>query len=53
MYYVGNAIRYDLEIGDGAMFRVDIQNPWEHQPLAIGSKAYVSFPVKTTLAIPV
>jgi iron(III) transport system ATP-binding protein len=53
MYYVGNAIRYDVEIGDGALFRVDIQNPWEHQPLAIGSKAYVSFPVKTTLAIPV
>ncbi len=53
VYYIGNAIRYDVEMGDGALFRVDIQNPWEHQPLAIGSKAYVSFPFKTTLAIPV
>ncbi len=52
VYYIGNAIRYDVEMGDGALFKVDIQNPWEHQPLAIGSKAFVSFPVKTTLAIP-
>ena len=51
-YYIGNTIRYDLEVNHEALFKVDIQNPIEHKPFSIGEKVYVSFPVKTTLGIP-
>jgi len=51
-YYIGNAIRYDVETKSDVLFRVDMQNPWEHQPFAIGEKVYIRFPIKTTLGIP-
>jgi spermidine/putrescine ABC transporter ATP-binding subunit len=50
-YYIGNTIRYDVEIDSGMLFKVDIQNPIEHKPFSIGEKVYVSFPVKTALGI--
>jgi ABC-type Fe3+/spermidine/putrescine transport system ATPase subunit len=50
--YIGNTIRYDVEINSEILFKVDIQNPWGYQPFSIGEKAYVSFPIKTTLGIP-
>ncbi len=51
-YYIGNTIRYDVEINSELLFKVDIQNPIEHKPFSMGEKVYVSFPVKTTLGIP-
>jgi iron(III) transport system ATP-binding protein len=51
-YYIGNAIRYDVEIDANLIFKVDIQNPWEHQLYSIGEKVYVSFPIEQTLGIP-
>ena len=50
--YIGNTIRYDVEINSEILFKVDVQNPWGYQPFSIGEKVYVSFPVKTTLGIP-
>jgi len=49
--YIGNTIRYDVEIKGEIIFKVDVQNPWGYQPFSIGEKVYVSFPVKTTLGI--
>jgi spermidine/putrescine ABC transporter ATP-binding subunit len=51
-YYMGNTIRYDLEVNHEALFKVDVQNPVEHEPFSIGEKVYVSFPVKTSIGIP-
>jgi hypothetical protein len=51
-YYIGNTIRYDVEIDSGVLFKVDIQNPIEHKPFSMGEKVYVSFPIKTTIGIP-
>ena len=51
-YYMGNTIRYDLEVNHEALFKVDVQNPVEHKPFSIGEKIYVSFPVKTSIGIP-
>jgi len=51
-YYIGNTIRYDVEIDSGMLFKVDIQNPIEHKPFSMGEKVYVSFPIKTTIGIP-
>ncbi|MHC1726055.1 MAG: ABC transporter ATP-binding protein [Syntrophobacteraceae bacterium] len=50
--FIGNTIRYDVELGNGAIFRVDIQNPRNHKLYAIGDKVQVVFSEKTTLAIP-
>jgi spermidine/putrescine ABC transporter ATP-binding subunit len=50
-YYIGNTIRYDVEIDREIMFKIDIQNPVDHKPFSIGEKVYVSFPVKNTLGI--
>jgi len=51
-YYIGNAIRYDVEVGSDLIFKVDIQNPWEHQLHGIGEKVFISFPIQTALGIP-
>jgi spermidine/putrescine ABC transporter ATP-binding subunit len=50
--YIGNTIRYDVEIDHENLFKIDIQNPIDHKPFSMGEKVYVSFPIKTTLGIP-
>jgi iron(III) transport system ATP-binding protein len=50
--FIGNAVRYDVDIGYNLNFRVDVQNPRDHRPYAIGEKVIVSFSARTTLAIP-
>jgi ABC-type Fe3+/spermidine/putrescine transport system ATPase subunit len=51
-YYCGNALRYDVEINSGFLFRADCQDPHEHVPIPIGGKVFVSFPRGMTLGIP-
>jgi iron(III) transport system ATP-binding protein len=50
--YLGNTVRYDVDLGKGVTFKADIRDPWHHEPLAMGSAATVNFAVGTTLAIP-
>jgi len=50
--YIGNTIRYDIEVNSEVIIKVDFQNPWGYQPFSIGEKVFVSFPIKTTLGIP-
>ncbi len=50
--YLGNALRYDVEVAPGTIFKVDIKDPWHHRELAMGSSVSVSFPVTSTVAIP-
>jgi ABC-type Fe3+/spermidine/putrescine transport system ATPase subunit len=47
-YYMGNTIRYDVEINKAILFKVDVQDPWEHRLLPLGEKVHVSFPIKIT-----
>ena len=51
-YYIGNTIRYDVEIDSALLFKVDVENPWEHQVFSIGEKVYIRFPIRMTLGIP-
>jgi len=51
--YIGNTIRYDVELKNGKIFKVDIQNPWYHQVLPLGEKVVVTFPQQITLGIPI
>ena len=50
--YIGNAIRYDIELDHETIFKVDVQNPWNQQPFPISERVCVRFPVRITLGIP-
>ena len=49
--YLGSALRYDVEAGEGQLLKADIRDPWHHEPLAIGRDVVVSFPASVTLAV--
>jgi len=50
--YLGNTLRYDVDLGQGVIFKADIRDPWHHQELPLGSAVDLSFPVSSTLVIP-
>ena len=50
--YIGNAIRYDIELDPETIFKVDVQNPWNQQPFPVAAKVHVRFPAQITLGIP-
>jgi iron(III) transport system ATP-binding protein len=50
--YIGNAIRYDIELDPETIFKVDVQNPWNQQPFPVGEKVHVRFPIQITRGIP-
>jgi iron(III) transport system ATP-binding protein len=50
--YLGNTLRYDVEIGQGHLLKVDIRDPWHHEPLPLGRPVSLSFSASATLAIP-
>ena len=50
--YLGNALRYDVDLGQGVTFKADIKDPWHHEQLPLGSAVALSFGVASTLAIP-
>jgi ABC-type Fe3+/spermidine/putrescine transport system ATPase subunit len=49
--YLGNTLRYDVDLGQGAIFKVDIRDPWHHVPLATGARVGLTFPAGVTVAI--
>jgi ABC-type Fe3+/spermidine/putrescine transport system ATPase subunit len=49
--YLGNALRYDVELGPGVIFKVDIRDPWHHEILPSGSIVNVSFPASSTVPV--
>jgi spermidine/putrescine ABC transporter ATP-binding subunit len=49
--YLGNALRYDVELAPGLVFKVDIRDPWHHELLSTGTQVTVGFPVTSTVAI--
>jgi iron(III) transport system ATP-binding protein len=50
--YLGNTLRYDVELPAGAIVKVDIRDPWHHEPLPIGQPVTVSFPASVAHALP-
>jgi hypothetical protein len=49
--YLGNSLRYDVELAPGLIFKVDVRDPWHHELLPTGSTVAISFPVTSTIAI--
>jgi ABC-type Fe3+/spermidine/putrescine transport system ATPase subunit len=50
--YLGNTLRYDVDLGSGVTFKVDIGDPWHHEQLPMGTSVALSCPIGSTLAIP-
>jgi ABC-type Fe3+/spermidine/putrescine transport system ATPase subunit len=50
--YLGNTLRYDVEVTEGLTLKVDIRDAWHHEALARGTPVTLDFPVSVTLALP-
>jgi iron(III) transport system ATP-binding protein len=50
--YLGNTLRYDVDLGSGVTFKVDIADPWHHEQLPVGAPVTLSCSIASTLAIP-
>ena len=50
--YLGNTLRYDIDVGQGTVFRADVRDPWHHELLPLGSSVTVGFAATSTVAIP-
>ena len=50
--YMGNSLRYDVELSPGLIFKIDIRDPWHHIMLPLDSNVTLAFPATSTVAIP-
>jgi ABC-type Fe3+/spermidine/putrescine transport system ATPase subunit len=50
--YLGNSLRYDVELASGLIFKIDISDPWHHEVLPAGRELTLSFPATTTVSVP-
>jgi spermidine/putrescine ABC transporter ATP-binding subunit len=50
--YLGNTLRYDVDLGSGITVKADDRDPWHHEARGPGEEIVLSFPVGATLAIP-
>ena len=50
--YLGNTLRYDVDLGNGVTFKADVGDPWHHEQLPMGKPVTLSCLVASTLAIP-
>ncbi len=50
--YLGNTLRYDVDLGNGVVFKADVGDPWHHEQFPMGQSVTLSCPVGSTLAIP-
>jgi len=42
--YLGSTLRYDVEVRDGVVLKVDVGDPWHHEVLPAGASVRVTFP---------
>ena len=49
--YLGHTLRYDVEVGPGVGFKVDMHDIWQHEELAVGTEVDVTFAVASTVPI--
>jgi ABC-type Fe3+/spermidine/putrescine transport system ATPase subunit len=49
--YLGNALRYDVELAPGLVFKVDVRDLWHREILPSGSAVTVTFPSSSTVTV--
>jgi iron(III) transport system ATP-binding protein len=50
--YLGNTLRYDVDLGQGLVFKADIRDPLHHEQRPMGSEVDLRFAAASTVAIP-
>jgi hypothetical protein len=50
--YLGNTLRYDVDLGQGVVFKADIRDPRHHEERPAGTPVTLSFAAASTVAIP-
>jgi iron(III) transport system ATP-binding protein len=50
--YLGNTLRYDVDLGSGIVFRADIRDPLHHEQRPMGSTVDLAFAAASAVAIP-
>jgi ABC-type Fe3+/spermidine/putrescine transport system ATPase subunit len=50
--YLGSTLRYDVEVRDGVVLKVDVGDPWHHEVLPAGAAVCVTFPASAALTLP-
>ena len=51
-HYLGNTLRYDVDLGGGVVFKFDVGDPWHHELLPTGAAVALGCSAASTLAIP-
>jgi ABC-type Fe3+/spermidine/putrescine transport system ATPase subunit len=49
--YLGNTLRYDVEAAGGLALKVDVRDPWHHEPVAPGAVVRLGFPPTAALTL--
>jgi len=49
--YLGNALRYEVEMSTGVVLKVDVGDAWHHETLAIGRAVRVGFAATVALTL--
>ncbi len=49
--YLGHTLRYDVDLGQGIVFKVDIRDPRHHEQRPVETPVWVSFEAASTVAI--
>ena len=50
--YLGNTLRYDVETAAGIVLKVDVRDPWHHDPLPAGRAVRLTCPASVALTLP-
>jgi len=50
--YLGNTLRYDVDLGGGVVFKTDVGDPWGHEQIPAGTAVKLNCAIGSTLAIP-
>jgi iron(III) transport system ATP-binding protein len=49
--YLGNALRYEVELASGVLLKVDVGDAWHHEALAMGRAVRVGFAATVALTL--
>jgi iron(III) transport system ATP-binding protein len=50
--YLGHPLRYDVETAAGLVLKVDVRDPWNHDPLPTGHAVRLTCPASVALTLP-
>jgi ABC-type Fe3+/spermidine/putrescine transport system ATPase subunit len=49
--YLGSTLRYDVELDRGGVLKVDVRDPWHHEPLPPGAEVEIGFSASVALTL--